>query len=355
MATDLAEEIREFIGAGARPITLSEITARAGTAPVPLFRPASARARLRLGWAAAVVAAVVAVGGTGAITATELAAGGHAAGPRAERLAGPPGTPLTAAQVRQVTAASLAALGHSTRAFITYLAPGPYHAFQYEDVAFSGKNYSFVGSVINSAASGRPGQVAWFAERLVNGQTYDRLLDVRGWHWFHYPGRAGGRATHVLDPRAMLSMLAPGERFRFAGHVVIGGVSLDRLAASDLANVPRLTPLTGAGAGESVTALDVLVDNHGVVHRVDIGLQGATLTAAARPGKPATGRAPLGGQDAVPLTPAGSTTMTVTFTDIGRPQVITVPRYAINVRTPWGENGHPLPPTLMLPAGVAGS
>jgi len=347
MATDLAEKIRELIGAGARPITLSEITAPPRTAPAPSFRP-----RLRLSWAAAVVAAVVAVGSTGAITATELAAGGHAAGPRAGR---PAGVLLTAAQVRQVTTASRAALAHSAHAYITYLAPGPYHAFQSEDVAFSGENYSFVGSVINSAASNRPGQVAWFAERLVNGQTYNRLLDGRGWHWFHYARRAGGQATHVLDPRAMLSMLAPGERFRFAGRVVIGGVSLERLAASDLANVPRLTVLTGAGAGESATALDVLVDKHGVVHRVDISLRGTTLTAAARSRKPASGRATLDGQGAVPLAPAGPTNMTVTFTDIGQPQVITIPWHAINVRTPWGENGHPLPPTLMLSAGVAGS
>lgn len=348
MATDLAEEIRELIGTGARPITLSEITARTRTALVP-------SPRLRLGWAAAVVTAVVAVGSMGAITAAELAAGAHAAGPRAGRPARPAGMLLTAAQLRQVTMASRAALAHSARAYITYLSPVPYHAYQNEDVAFSGENYSFVGSVINPAAISRPGQVAWFAERLVNGQTYDRLLDGRGWHWFHYTSRAGGQATRVLDPRAMLSMLAPGGRFRFAGHVVIGGVPLLRLAASDLANVPRLTVLTGAGAGESATALDVLVDSHGVVHRVDISLRGTTLTAAARPGRPAAGRAPMGGQGAALLPPAGSTSMTVTFTDIGRPQVITVPRHAINVRTPWGGNGHPLPPTLMLSAGAAGS
>jgi hypothetical protein len=355
MATDLAEEIRGLIGTGARPITLSEITAPPRTAPAPSFRPAPARLRLRLGWAAAVVAAVVAVGSTGVITATELAAGGHAAGPRAGRPASPAGVLLTAAQVRQVATASRSALAHSARAYITYVAPGPYHAFQSEDVAFSGENYSFAGSVVNSAASNRPGQVAWFAERLVNGRAYDRLLDGRGWHWFRYANRAGGQATHVLDPRAMLSMLAPGERFRFAGRVVIGGVSLERLAASDLANVPRLTVLTGAGAGESATALGILVDKHGVVHRVDISLRGTTLTAAARPRKPTSGRAALDGQGAVPLAPAGSTNMTVTFTDIGQPQVITVPWHAINERTPWGENDHPLPPTLMLSAGVAGS
>ncbi len=376
MTTELAKQIRDLIDARARPITLSEITARARTVPVSSFHPAPAhpapahpaparpapaapaRSRLRLGWAAAVAAAAVAVGSTGAITAGQLAAAGHPAGPPAARPAGPAGpagTLLTAAQLRQVTTASRAALAHSARAYLTYLGPGPYDAFQSEDIAFSGENYSFVGSVINPAAGGRPGQVAWFAERVVNGQAYDHELDGRVWHWFHYAGPAGSQAANILDPRAMLGVLAPGERFRFAGHVTAGGLSLERLDASDLANVPGLSLLTGARAGESATALDVLVDGHGVVHQVDISLRGMTLTAAAAPGRSSAAKAPLSGQGPMPLSLAGSTNMTVTFADIGQPQVISAPRHAITVRTPWGENGHPLPPSLLLSAGVAGS
>jgi hypothetical protein len=250
---------------------------------------------------------------------------------------------LTAAQLRQVAAASRAALAHSARAYITY-GSGPHQTFQSGDIIFSGRNYSFTGSVINPAAGNRPGQVAWFSERVVNGQAYDHEFDSKGWYWFHYTGAAGAQAGHILDPRAMLSVLAPGERFRVAGRVVVGGVPLERLAASDLAAVPGLRSVTG----EYAAALVVLVDGHDVVHQVDISLRGTTLTAVVGPRKPAAGTRPL------PVALAGLTNMTVTFADIGQPQTITVPPHVINVSTPWGRR---LPPQLsvMLSAGAAGS
>ena len=348
MTTELARQVRELIDAGARPVSLSEITDRA-RARSP--RPALARPNLRLGWAAAVVACAIAAGCVGAITFGRLSV----AGP----LAGQPGRPaaevLTAAQVRQMTVASRVALAHSARAYITYGGPGPYHAFGSANIVFSGADYSFAGSVTNPGASGRPGQIAWFAERVVNGQAYAHELGSSGWHWFHYAGTAGGRAAHVLDPRAMLSVLAPGERFRFAGHVVAGGVPLIRLEASDLAKVPGLSSLTSVTAGEYATALDVLVDRHGVVHQVGISLRGTTLTAAGRIGKQAASNALLAGQGPVPLAAAGPSNVTVTFASIGQPQTITVPSHAINVWSPWGASSHPPPPSVMLSAGVARS
>jgi hypothetical protein len=348
MTTDLAKQLRELIDGGARPVSLSEITARARDRS---RRPAPARPGLRLGWAAAVVAGAVAAGCVGAITFGRLTVPGHAAAHPAR----PAAAALTAAQVRQMTMASRAALAHSARAYITYGGSGPYHAFGSANILFSGANYSLAGSLINPAAIGRPGQVAWFAERVVNGQAYAHELGSRGWHWFHYPGAAGGRAAHVLDPRAMLSVLAPGERFRFAGRVAVGGVPLVRLEASDLARVPGLSALTGVPVGEYATALDVLVDGHGVVHQVSISLRGTTLTAAGRIGKRAAPSAMLAGQGLVPFAAAGSAHMTVTFADMGQPQTITVPRHVINVGGPWGATGHPLPPSVILSASVAGS
>ena len=346
MTADLAKQIRELIDAGARPISLSEITARARErSPGPAFAPP----RLRLGWAAAVAAGILAVGGAGAFTAAQFTSAGHAAAPTAKR----DSTLLTAAQVHQVTAASWAALAHSARAYITYGGTGPYYPFQSEYVAFSGRNYSLAGSVINPAAGGRPGQLTWFAERVIDGQAYDHQLDSRGWHWYHYTGAADGLAADIPDPRAMLHILAPEERFRYAGHLVLGGVRLERLRASAPANVPDLSFL--AGSGEYVTALSVLVDSHGVIHQVDVGLRGTTLTAAARARKPAARTGPPASRAPMLVSVAGSTAMTVTFADIGRPQTIAVPPHAINVRTPWGGNGHPLPPSVMLPAGAAGS
>lgn len=345
VAAELAKQVRALIDAGAWPVSLSEITVRARERSPDLVL---ARPRLRLGWAAVVAAGILAVGGAGAITAALFASTGHAAAPTAQRGS----TPLTAGQVRQVTMASRAALAHSARAYITYGGPGPYYPFRSEYVTFSGRNYSLAGSVLNPAAGGRPGQLTWFAERLINGQAYDHRLDSQGWHWYHCTGVAGGLATSIPDPRAMLRILAPQERFRYAGHLVRGGVSLERLQASAPANVPGLSFL--ARSGENVTALSVLVDSHGVVHQVDVGLRGTTLTAAARVRRPAA-RTGLPASRGPMLVSAGSTAMTVTFADIGQPQTIAVPPHAINVRTPWGGNGHPLPPSVMLSAGPAGS
>ena len=383
MTSELPGQIRELMESRAHPITPGEITVRAHTAAAPSLRPAMdrprvIRAKVRLGWAAAVAAAVVAVGCAGAISAIQLMTAGRPAGPPTARPTGRTGTVLTAAQMRQVTEASRSALANSARAYVTYLGPGPDHAFQSENITFSGANYSFAGSVINPAASGRPGQVAWFAERLINGQAYEHELGSKGWHWFHYAS-PGAQIAHILDPRTMLGVLMPSERFRFAGHVVVGGVTLERLQASDLADVPDLGSLTGLAAGEHPTALAVLIDGRGVVHQVDISLRGPTLTAAAGRGKlvprkpslaeesqlaretPLAREARLAGEArmarkvSAPFAAAGSTSVMVTFADIGQPQNISAPRHAISTRILWGGNSRPLPPPVMLSAGVAGS
>jgi len=392
MTSELPGQIRELMESRAHPITPGEIIARAHTAAASSLRPAAdrprvIRAKVRLGWAAAVAAAVVAVGSAGAISALHLMTAGRPAGPPAARPTGRTGTVLTAAQMRQVTEASRSALANSARAYVTYLGPGPYHAFQSENIAFSGANYSFSGSVINPAASGRPGQVAWFAERLINGQAYYHELGSKGWHWFHYAS-PGAQIAHILDPRTMLEVLMPSERFRFAGHVVAGGVTLERLQATDPANVPNLGSLTGLAAGEYPTALTVLIDSRGVVHQVDISLRGPTLTAAAGPGKPGPGKpgpgkpglgkpvpgkaelareappargvsltreASLARKASASFAVAGSTSVIVTFADIGQPQYISAPRHAISARVLWGGNSRPLPPPVMLSAGVAGN
>jgi hypothetical protein len=343
--TDLAEQICELVEAGARPVSLAEILSRAG-APVSLPRHGPARPRARIGWATAIVASAAAMGWFGAILAGQLAAGSHPA-PRY-------GAVLSAVQVRQVTAASTAALARSARALITYAGPGPYHPYRYEYVLFSGQNYSFAGSVVNPAAGGRPGQVAWFAERIVNGQAYGQEFGSKGWRWFHYTGIRAGQAAAIPDPRLLLRFLSPSERFRFAGHVVAGGVPLERLQAADPANVPGLGSLVNVPAGEYVTALTVLVDRHDVVHGVDLSLRGTTLTAAARFKSPVNGKAQLAAPASVPYTVPGPTAVSVTFTDIGVPQTITAPPHAIKVHAPWGVNGRPLPPAI-LSIGAAGS
>jgi hypothetical protein len=329
--------MRELIETGARPVSLGEIMARAG-APAPARWRGPARSRVRLGWTVAVAAGATAAALVGAMVAGQFT-GASRPVPRYGAL-------LTVAQVRRVTAASRAALARSAQAFITYSGPAPYHPFQSEYVLFSGHNYSFAGTLINPAGGGRPGQIAWFAERVVDGQAYDHELDGKVWHWFHYTGAGHGRVTAIPDPRLLLGVLAPSGRFRFAGRVVAGGVPLERLQATDPAKVPDLRSLPDVPAGEYATALDVLVDRQGVVHGVDISLRGTTLTAAARIRGRAAGKGSPAGQEPMQYAAAGSTTMTVTFADIGQPQYITAPPHPINVHAPWGPHSRPLPLSL---------
>jgi hypothetical protein len=343
--TELAERLRELIETGARPVSVAEIMTRAG-APVPARWPGRARRLVRLGWTGAVVAGAAAAALVGAMVAGQLT-GAPRPAPRLGAL-------LTAAQVRHLTTASRAALGGSARAFITYSGPAPNYPFQYAYVMFSGQNYSLAGSVINPSIGGRPGQFAWFAERVVNGQAYDHELDGKVWHWFHYTGTARGQAAAIPDPRLLLGVLGPSERFRFAGRVVAGGVPLERLAAADPAKTPDLSSLAGVPAGEYVTSVEVLVDRHGVVHRVAIGLRSPTLTAAGGIKGRAAGQGSPAAAQPTAYGVAGSTTMTVTFADIGQPQSITAP-HAIDVHPPRGMDGHPLPPQASRMVSLAGS
>lgn len=351
MTAELPRQVRALMEQGASPISPEEIRERA-CAPRPVLATAPAQPQPGLRWAA-VAAACLVVAVCGVAIMVALAARQPA--PAAGRAPARRGTLLTAAQLHRVAAASTAALARSARAYITYGGFGPYRAFQSEYVAYSGENYSLAGSVINPAPGDRPGQVTWFAARVVGGHAYAQELGSRGWRWIRYPLSAGGRAAaRALDPRALLHLLTPGERFRFAGRVTAGGVLLDRLQATAPANVPGLPALAGARPGGMVTALAVLVDSRGVVHQVDIGLREATLVAVARVRGQAARLVAQVGQGMLPYGTPGSAVVTVTFADFGRPQSITAPSHAIDVDTPWGLGGRPLPPEV-LPAGAAGS
>ena len=90
MTSELPRQIRELMESRAHPITPGEITARGRTAAASSLRPAPdrprvIRARVRLGWAVAVAAAVVAVGSAGVISAVQLMRAGHPAGPPTAR------------------------------------------------------------------------------------------------------------------------------------------------------------------------------------------------------------------------------------------------------------------------------
>ena len=69
-------------------------------------------------------------------------------------------------------------------------------------------------------------------------------------------------------------MLEPSARFEFAGYQVIAGIRLKHLRATDFSHLRGLSSLPDLQPGAHVTALEVWVDGHNVVHRL-------SLTAAA--------------------------------------------------------------------------
>jgi hypothetical protein len=299
MTSDLRQQIRELIDDGARPITVHEIT----SGRPPALRRLPSGHRFRPARAAAVAAGVVAVGCAGAVIATQ--AGGTPA-PAPAVVTNPAGhTILTAAAVQRVVARSAAVFGTSGRAQIRYrdMLPGSTLDYGTTDVTFSGRNISVVRR--DSSPGGHPAPTT-YAQRLVDGQYYYNAEWPPNKGWKHVAGDHSAAARlSVADPRTLLRELTPLARFVTAGHKEVGGVELWLLRATrpDRTPMPRLSGQTMPG--EHVTALSLWVDRHGVVHEIS-----ARLAVGAR---------------------GPSTTLTVTFTGLGRPQTVKAPAHATRV------------------------
>lgn len=306
MTTDLRQQIRELIETSAQPISPDEIASRCPVREGALRNPAARyrrSARYRLSARAVTIAAVVvAVGCAGAVTATQLGSGpGRPAGE-----ANPAsGTVLTAAAVRQVLTVSSAALSHSGQAQIRFrdVLRGSTMDYGITDVIYSGHNISVARH--DSSPGSRP-KTTTYVQRLVNGQYYYNA------EWPPNPGWIHGtsdqptlRQLSVADPRTLLRELTPAARFVAGGHKVADGVRLRELRATRPGRVPVIRMSGQLIPGEHVTSLNLWVDGHGVVRQID-----ATLAA------------PSGGP---------RTTVSVNFTDIGRPQTVRAPAHARTV------------------------
>jgi len=345
-----------------------------GSLTAPPGRPASpdaaaaealfmeARRRRRRRWLAGIAAALVAAAVLAVSAATWLprAFGQHAG--------------LTGAAGAALVGRSSGPAGHARFTYRVVTAGVP-EAYGTNDITFSGNNRSTSFSQHSAATGPDHAQVSSGTERLVDGQVYALFRVHRRPTWVHQPFQVYS-IPKIIDPRRLLRVLAPYARFQPSGYQVSGGVRLKVLRATDPGNLTRrnLLPVSYT-SGQSVGSLTVWVDGQGVVHRMTftflgyarIMLSKPVSTAAlrdyqlaqraaartmkrlsryqARTGKPAPQRPETlallrvnqAMKRAYPVRRGNQvTTTTVTFSFIGQPQRINVPRNAISYRQAEG-------------------
>ena len=295
------------------------------------------RRRVRVLVPAGAVAGVVA-----AALAVAVASGGHEPAP-ANATPGARTGAVTAAMVRHVASASLAALAYSGRAVVSYQESGT--AVQpttgTDVITFSGGNWN---EILNENIAGHVQQAV---NRVVDRQAYyDFTTSPSSPGWLHDTGPDAVPALDIPDPRTLLAALRPDAGFTAAGDKMTGGVRLEGLRATRLAALSGfVNSLPWAQPGEHLTALTLWADPAGVVRGIDIALAGTTkhypisLTKAQLDQLLSKYHKHLTEQDVIdtygrgvkPVNQTTATTVTVTFTGIGQPQTITAPSHYTDV------------------------
>ena len=304
--------------------------------------------------AAAVAVAVLTVGTGGQAGPGGAARGGGTRGP----------VLLTAAMVRQVASASRSALALSGRATISYrnTQAGALQVTGTDRITFSGKNWNDAFAQSFPASDGQPASTQFAINRIVGKQFYLYIAArTRRLQWYHDTNPSGHPSFTIPDPRMVFSMLEPSARFEFLGYQVIDGIRLKHLRATDLSHLHGLSSLPDLQSGAHVTALEVWVDGHSVVHRLSLTAEtintvypiGADNVRRTRHGhliftvpdkamaallRAKLKRAPAREHVIVRVAPPGAgaphrevqvTALTVTFSGVGQPQRITAPAHAI--------------------------
>lgn len=312
------------------------------------LRRRQARRSLTLGVGAAAAPATAAAAAVAAIAASSGGGGTPA-----------PSTVLTAAMVQRVASASRLALAQSGRAKITYRETdnGALQVTGTDSIAFAGKNWNDAFSQTFPAAGRGPGHTQFAINRIVNGQDY---LYTKGRNgrlgWYRDTNPSGHPRVRIPDPRTLFGVLDPSARFEIIGHPVIGGIRLTGLRATNPPHLPGLGWLPGV-TGAHLTQVTVWVDGRDVVHQMALQARQASTTDPIYLQKAADGtleflvpsKAYLGearamarkwrGHEHVTVRVDPSlpdrvrhdvevTSVSVTFTGIGVPQVITVPPHA---------------------------
>jgi hypothetical protein len=358
VTSDLREQIQHLMEQGTHRLSaqgaVGRQSARPGTFP---YNRSRGHARL-----VAAGAGVAAVACAGALTATQLtgspATVARARGHKTEAV-------LTAATLRHLASVSRLALAHSGRAVVhsRTAEDGAVQSTGTDVITFDGRDWndSFTEDLPGIGDSRPAAQSA--INRVVNGQAYDYFVADQGKRWYHVTGPDAVSSMNIPDPRKLLAELAPAARFVVAGHAVLNGVAVTRLVATDPAALPELDNVQFWPAG-TITAATVWVDASGVVRQLSLsgtrqvhGVIGPkfekerkllqkmfaqirqlestrhlSVTAARR----VIANSPLGrelNKDGIfsPQLISVSTSVTVSFTDIGKPQVIMAPAGAITI------------------------
>jgi hypothetical protein len=358
VGTDLNQQIHEFMERGIHRLAAPEAIGRQ-SAGAATFPDKSGSGRGRLG---AIVAGVAALACAGALVAGQLG------GPTGARRHAPPRKSqavLTAAVLRQVATASRLALARSGRAVVRSrtLQDGVLQSTGTDIITFAGKNWNDSFSEVLPGVGGAAAMTQSAINRVVNGQAYDYFVAIDGKRWYHVTGPDAVASMNIPDPRKLLAELAPGARFVAAGKTVLDGVAVTKLVATDPSALPALDSMLWPGS--TITAATVWVDRSGVVRQLSLSgtkrvhgvlagpkferLRALIRQLAARVQQVAASKhisyaaagrivsdSPLGRElkkdriASVQLIKV-TTTVTVSFTDIGKPQVIKVPAGAVRI------------------------
>lgn len=355
MRADLSDQVRVLMEHGISAVSAAEATGKAAAGPAALRGPGRPLPGLRHVAAAGI--GLAAVAGACAIVIGQLA--GPAVQPVARH--GQRKLVVTAAMVRHVVAATQLALAHSGRAVISSseTVNGKPQGSGTDFISFSGKNWN----LLTRFPPGTEGDERYVINRVVNGRAYDYFTANHGWTWYHVTGPTAVSSLHIPDPRLLLRELEPTARFVVAGHGTIGGAHVTELSATR-PRVIKLPSLPDVVPNGQLTALTVWVDGQGVVRRISMtasqkqtrftfshlkpGQFGKHVKIVRVPrnwhGRPAIQivvRHVRGQKERIVRVwaAAGSTAatqteismVTVSFTDIGKPEVIRAPRHYFTV------------------------
>jgi hypothetical protein len=347
----------DYLPAGHAPAD-REAAGHAGAGPVAV-RPPRRMPRAAVLTGTGLIAAAAAV----AVTVLTVSAGGQGGTRFAPRGGARAPALLTAAMVRQVASASRSALALSGRATISYrnTQAGKLQVTGTDRITFSGKNWNDAFSQSFPASDGEPASTQFAINRIVGKRFY---LYIKGrtnkLEWYRDTNPSGHPSFTIPDPRTVFSMLEPSARFEFLGYQVIGGVRLKHLRATDFSHLRGLSTLPDLQPGAHVTALEVWVDGHDVVHRLSLTAQtintvypigsynirrtrhGRLIVTVPDKAMAAKLWAKLKRSPArrmiIRVAPPGAgaprhevqvTALAVTFSGIGQPQRITAPAHAI--------------------------
>ncbi len=225
--------------------------------------------------------------------------------------------PSAATLVRNAAVASQEALA-SGRAALTVEQDGYKDTYEY---AFAGDDVSVeIGLASTSAtASGE--------RRIVDGELYWHVGDDPARPWFHQTGGRESRSDLGGDPRSLLAGLAPNAGFDYVGDDTVDGQAVSRLRATTPENVDagELSLGEATMSDGAVTDLEVWIDSHDVVRRIDLTTtQTFDLMTGEALGQPGDGPVDFGAFERETMTQV--ITASVRFTDIGVSNTIEVPQ-----------------------------